>query len=93
MPEGAAGEGVTGEGVAGEGEVGITALPQTRVACLLFKGPYAELEVPYRWLYGTWLPASGEEPADIPCFAEYLNDPKALPPSEWLTAVYLPLRG
>jgi AraC family transcriptional regulator len=81
------------EGVAGEGEVTVTSLPATRVACFTFKGPYAELEAPYHWLYGTWLPASGEEPADLPCFEEYLNDPKALPPTEWLTAVYLPLRG
>lgn len=81
------------EGVAGEGDVTVTTLPATRVARLVFKGPYAELEAPYQWLYGTWLPASGEEPADLPCFEEYLNDPKALPPSEWLTAVYLPLRG
>lgn len=81
------------EGVAGEGEVTIASLPETRVARLVFKGPYAELEPSYHWLYGTWLPASGEEPADMPCFEEYLNDPKTVPPAEWLTAVYLPLRG
>ncbi len=81
------------DSVAGGGEVAVTALPATRVACFTFKGPYAELEPAYRWLYGTWLPASGEEPADLPCFEEYLNDPKTLPPAEWLTAVYLPLRG
>jgi len=73
--------------------VTVTALPPTRAAVLTFKGPYAELEAPYRWLFGTWLPASGEEPADLPCFEKYLNDPKVLPPTEWLTAVYLPLRG
>ncbi|MCU0985777.1 MAG: AraC family transcriptional regulator [Acetobacteraceae bacterium] len=81
------------DSVAGGGEVAVTALPATRVACFTFKGPYAELEPAYHWLYGTWLPASGEEPADLPCFEEYLNDPKTLPPAEWLIAVYLPLRG
>ncbi len=61
------------------------------VAVLLHKGPYADLEGAYRYLYGTWLPGSGHEPDDRPSFEEYLNDPKALPASEWLTAVCLPL--
>lgn len=68
-------------------------IPATRAATLTFKGPYAELEGAYRWLYGTWLPESGEEPADFPSFEDYLNDPKVLPPTEWLTAIYLPLKG
>lgn len=82
-----------GPEVAGDSAVTITEIPACRAAVLVFKGPYAELERPYRWLYGEWLPRSGEEPADRPCFEEYLNEPRDLPPSEWLTAVHLPLRG
>lgn len=63
-----------------------------RVAVLVHKGPYAELEPVYRALYGEWLPASGEEPDDRPSFEEYLNNPREVPPSEWLTAIHLPLR-
>ena len=44
-----------------------------------------------RWLYKEWLPQSGEEPADRPCFEEYLNNPRELPPAEWLTDICLPL--
>jgi AraC family transcriptional regulator len=66
-------------------------IPGGRHARLQHKGPYAELEQVYRYLYRTWLPASGEQPADAPCFEAYLNDCKSLPPSEWLTDVYLPL--
>jgi AraC family transcriptional regulator len=62
------------------------------VAVLVFKGPYAELEAAYTWLYRDWLPNSGEEPADQPPREDYLNDPKALPPAEWLTAVMIPLK-
>jgi len=62
-----------------------------RHAVLRHQGPYAELEGAYRWLYREWLPASGEEPADRPCFEEYLNNPRELPPAEWLTDVCLPL--
>ncbi len=61
------------------------------VAVYLHRGPYADLEAAYRYLYGTWLPGSGREPDDRPSFEEYLNDAKALPATEWLTAVCLPL--
>lgn len=73
--------------------VHIMALPPTRVAQLVFKGPYAELERAYTWLYRDWLPGSGEEPADQPCREDYLNDCRSLPPSEWLTAVMMPLKA
>jgi AraC family transcriptional regulator len=80
------------EGVAESEGVTIHELPASRVAVLLFKGPYAELEGTYTWLYRDWLPGSGEEPDDQPAREEYLNDPKALPPSEWLTEIMIPLR-
>ena len=82
-----------GPGVAGEGEVGVVEVPAApRVAVLRFRGPYAELERAYGWLYGEWLPGSGEEPADRPCLEEYVNDPKRTPPPELLTDIMLPLR-
>ena len=64
-----------------------------RHAVLLHTGPYAELERPYRWLFSQWLPASGEEAAHAPMIEEYLNDPRTLPPSQWRTAIRLPLQG
>lgn len=67
-------------------------LPGGRYAVLIHKGPYAELEKAYKWLYGTWLPQSGEEPDDRPCYEEYLNNPRDLPPAEWLTEICLPLK-
>jgi len=66
--------------------------PAGRCAMLVYTGPYSSLEKPYRWLFGDWLPASGEEPADLPCFEEYLNDARSVPPSELITAIYLPLK-
>ncbi|HZF75875.1 MAG TPA: AraC family transcriptional regulator [Acetobacteraceae bacterium] len=80
------------EAEAAEG-VRILELPASRVATLVFRGPYPELERAYAWLYREWLPGSGEEPADAPCREEYLNDPKTTPPAELLTAVQLPLRA
>ena len=67
--------------------------PGGRCAVLVYKGPYSNLEKPYKWLFGEWLPQSGEEPGDQPCFEEYLNDARSIPPAELLTAIYVPLKG
>jgi AraC family transcriptional regulator len=80
-------------GVEGSEGVRILDLPPTRLAVLVYRGPYAELEGAYRHLYRDWLPGSGEEPADQPCREEYLNDCRTLPPAEWLTAIMVPLKG
>ena len=62
-----------------------------RYAVVRHVGPYAELERPYGWLYGTWLPESGEEPAHAPVVEEYLNDARTVPPSDLKTDICLPL--
>jgi AraC family transcriptional regulator len=61
-------------------------------ARLVHKGPYSNMRSAYQWLYGSWLPQSGREPADAPCLEEYFNTPDQVPPPELLTAVCLPLR-
>lgn len=81
------------DGVEVEGEVRAIMLEGGRYAVIQHKGPYAELERAYRWLYRDWLPQSGEDAANRPCFEEYVKGPKDLPPSEWLTEVCLPLAG
>lgn len=65
----------------------VSEIPGGTCASLIFKGPYAELEKPYDWFFGEWLPQSGYEAADFPPFEEYLNDPKDTPPSELLTRI------
>ena len=69
-----------------------TIVPSMLCASVVHKGPYAELEAPYRYLFREWLPPSGREAGDHPCFEEYLNNPRELPPSEWLTRISLPLK-
>ena len=66
-------------------------IPAGKYATLLFKGSYAELEKPYSWLFGQWLPQSGYEADDFPPFEEYLNDPKVTPPHELLTRIHCKL--
>lgn len=66
-------------------------IPSGKYATVVFKGSYAELEQPYNWLFGEWLPNSGHEAANFPPFEEYLNDPKDTPPNELLTRIHCPL--
>jgi AraC family transcriptional regulator len=69
-----------------------TALRGGLYARLSYTGPYADMRGAYRWLLGTWLPASGYEPDDAPIFEAYLNDPREVPQSQLRTDIHLPLR-
>jgi AraC family transcriptional regulator len=68
------------------------AVTEGKVAVMTFKGPYSGLKAGYDYLYGVWLPESGEEPRDAPAMEIYLNDPTDTAPEELLTEVCLPLK-
>lgn len=63
-----------------------------RYAIMQHKGPYATLGAAYEWLYGKWLPQSGEEPRDEPPVEFYVNDPRTTAPDQLRTDIRLPLR-
>jgi AraC family transcriptional regulator len=60
-------------------------------AVITHQGPYTNLATTYQELIGRWIPRSGRELADAPCFEEYLNDPYSTEPDELLTDIYAPL--
>jgi len=62
-----------------------------RYARIVHTGPYTELKTGYDWLYQTWLPNSAEEPRNLPCLEEYLNNPRQVPVKDLETAVMMPL--
>ncbi|WP_111980430.1 AraC family transcriptional regulator [Algibacillus agarilyticus] len=62
-----------------------------KYVAIVFKGPYAELETAYNWLYRQWLPEQQLELANAPVVEEYLNNPRELPPTEWLTRIHIPI--
>jgi AraC family transcriptional regulator len=76
-----------------KGDVHALTIRGGRCATYLFKGPYSDLDKPYRWLYDTWLEHSGEELAFEPPYEEYLNDARSTPPPELLTRICLPLKA
>jgi AraC family transcriptional regulator len=74
-----------------QGDVKVLTLAASRSASFVFEGPYSELDKPYRWLYDTWLPQSGEEVGLNPPYEEYLNDARTTPPAKLLTRICIPL--
>ncbi len=81
-----------GDDVQAEGDVQIGEVAGGDYAIATHKGPYSGLMEAYRWLYGEWLPQSGREPADAPCFEKYLNCPDDAAEEDLLTDIYVPLK-
>jgi AraC family transcriptional regulator len=67
-------------------------LPAGRCALLRHVGSDATLRSAFAFLYGEWLPASGEEPRDFPPFLERVAFYPEVPEHEAITDIYLPLR-
>ena len=55
-------------------------------------GPYSDLGKTYVAFLGQWLPRSGREMRNAPCFEVYVNDPQSTPPEELMTDIYAPLK-
>lgn len=70
----------------------VVTLPPGRHAVLRHVGPYAGLPAAYDQLFGIWLPASGEEPANSPSFEVYMNSPMDTAQDALVTEIHLPLR-
>ncbi|SBS24810.1 Right origin-binding protein [Marinomonas spartinae] len=66
-------------------------LPGGRCAVLRHLGSRDNLDDSVRTLYGAWLPNSGEELRDAPCFFAFLNSLADVAEHELITDIYLPL--
>ena len=74
-----------------EGEFGVMEIAGGEYATLMHKGPYETLGRAYQALLGGWLPQSGRELRDAPCFEAYLNSPQNTRPEELLTVIHAPV--
>ncbi|QKJ66399.1 AraC family transcriptional regulator [Deefgea piscis] len=72
-------------------DIGQAQIPAARYAVIEHIGPYSELERAYHWLFGVWLPQSGEQAASVPTIEQYLNDPSNTPPKDLRTEIWLAL--
>jgi AraC family transcriptional regulator len=75
-------------------EIGVVerTIPAGRCAVLRHIGSDDTLAQTMRYLYATWLPASGEEPRDFPLFAQRVRFFPDVPEHEAVVDVFLPLR-
>ncbi len=51
-----------------------------------------EYEEAWDWVYGTWLPESGYQPDDKPCFELYGPDPKEHPQGKHIVDICVPVK-
>ena len=63
-----------------------------RYAVLKYVGPYTGLHKAYTYMFGDWLPKSGEEPKNAPPFELYENSPMDTKPDELITLISVPLK-
>lgn len=67
-------------------------MPAGRCAVIRHCGSHDDLDAKVHYLYGQWLPESGEELRDFPCFFHYMNFFPEVAEHELITDIYLPLK-
>ena len=67
-------------------------LPGGRQVVVTVTGPFSGLAEAYDQLFNSWLPDSGEEPADSPAYIAYLSDILNTAPQDLVNEIRLPLR-
>jgi AraC family transcriptional regulator len=77
--------------ISGDEFVGIMDIPGGKYAVYRFEGTQPELHVAYRRLYSEWLPDSGYQPANSPCY-EICRRPSNDPLTEaMIMEIYIPI--
>jgi len=82
-----------GEDFAPSGDIGVQTVAGGEYAMTTHTGSYNELGRTYAEFLGQWLPRSGHELRNAPCFEVYINHPQSTPAEELLTDIYAPLEA
>ena len=76
-----------------EGEIGKMTIAAGKYAMARFEiADSSEYEGAWNAVYGVWLPDSGYQPADGPCYELYLNDPKEHPEHKHIVDICIPVK-
>ncbi len=75
-----------------DGEVGKAVIPAGKNAIAHFEIRADQFGDAWNAIYGGWLPESGYQPDDRPCYELYLNDPKEHPEGKFVVDIYVPVR-
>ncbi len=79
--------------VKAEGEIATKTIAGGKYAIFKYKGPYSNLGHVYNHIFRNWLPESGHQLADEPCYDIYLNHPDKTSEEKLKTHVYVPLKA
>lgn len=79
-------------GTRGEGEIGIMMLDGGPYAAATFEVAATEFGAAWNWFMGNWMPASGYQPDDRPCFEICLKDPSTHPEGKFLVELWESVR-
>ncbi len=75
-----------------EGEVGLKVIAGGKYAVFLHEGPYELFQTTYDQIFKRWLPNSGVQLREEPCFEQYLNNPGQAKPEDLRTEIWLPIQ-
>ena len=75
-----------------EGEIGKVKIPAGKYAVAHFEITPDQYQDAWNAVYGGWLPESGYQPEDGPCYELYLNDPKQHPEGKHIVNICLPVK-
>jgi AraC family transcriptional regulator len=74
------------------GEVGVQTLPGGNYAVYRCKIKTDEFANAWKELFSRWLPGSGYQPDDRPCYEIYRNRPENTPKNKWIVDICCPVR-
>lgn len=75
-----------------DGEIGKMVIPGGKYAVANFELAEDEYTAAWQLVYGEWLPQSGFQPDDRPCFEHYLNDPAKHPEHKHIVNICVPVK-
>lgn len=75
-----------------EGEVGVQEIEGGKFAIFTHKGAYEKLIDSYNYIFGKWLPESGNELRNVCGFEKYLNTPEKTKAEKLRTEIYVPIQ-
>ncbi|MFT3847835.1 MAG: AraC family transcriptional regulator [Propionivibrio sp.] len=79
-------------GTPAAGEVNLLELPGGRYLCALFEIGASEFGAAWQYVCGEYLPQSGWQPGDGPCYESYLNDCREHPQGKHLVEIRLSVK-
>jgi AraC family transcriptional regulator len=73
-------------------DIGVLDIPAGQYAVLAFDGVREEIPRAYDDLYARWLPGSGYQPDDHPCYEVYRISPEDDPEGRFVMDIYMPVK-